>query len=494
VGRSRGGVTPQARGRELAREGTRLWRELGSVGGVAAELMRRNPGVVRLQAFRYACGLSQDQAAARYNEATGHRTSVGGTTVNAWETWARRRGGSAPTFSGLLVLARAYGGGPLGVAHDRVHPSELVRDCHDRLCPEDQIALKGNVQDDPAESSVDQVRTAAGTEDQRGGSPAEPNSIEGLRRGLHDTFTKGALAEASLDDWEGVVTRYAWASRRQSPSSLLVDLTGDLAELMRSVERHRSASALPRLARVAANMSGLVCLTLCKLDDRPALRRWARTARLAAGESGDPATQSWVLAQEAYGHYYCSDFREAVDVARHAQSIAGGAACVGGVLAAALEARAHAAMDDHARTRESLSRAESILGRLGSDQLNPSAFGYTEAQLRFHEESAYTHLGDRERAFVAQDRALELCVPGDYMDWAMIRLDRARCLTDQGDVSEALTYATGTVLNLTEAQRTGIVTLRGRGLVEAMSEGRRWSAAVEEFRELVMSASDPKEV
>jgi hypothetical protein len=151
-------------------------------------------------------------------------------------------------------------------------------------------------------------------------------------------------------------------------------------------------------------------------------------------------------------------------------------------------------MDDHALTRESLSQAENILARLGTDQLNPSALGYTEAQLRFHEESAYTHLGDQGRAFVAQKRALELCAPGDYMDWTMIRLDRAMCLTDQGDIPEALGYATDTLLNLTEPQRRGIITIRGRELVEAMSVGRRRSAAVEEFCELVMLTSDPKEV
>jgi hypothetical protein len=184
--------------------------------------------------------------------------------------------------------------------------------------------LQDNAQSGSGEPSAEPTRSTSGTQGQQGGPPPAPGSIEVLRRGLHDTFIKGALVEASLDDWEGVVTRYAWASRRQSPRALLMDLTGDLAELMQAVERHRSASALPRLARVAAHMSGLVCLTLCKLDDRPALRRWARTARLASGESGDPATQSWVLAQEAYGHYYSSDFREAVDVARRAQFVAGG--------------------------------------------------------------------------------------------------------------------------------------------------------------------------
>ncbi|GAB3864293.1 hypothetical protein GCM10029963_74470 [Micromonospora andamanensis] len=85
-------VSPQSRGRELARLGKQLWQETASVKTVAAELMSRHPEVPSIQAYRYAAGLSQDQAALRYNEVTGYQTTLGGTTINAWETWARSRG------------------------------------------------------------------------------------------------------------------------------------------------------------------------------------------------------------------------------------------------------------------------------------------------------------------------------------------------------------------------------------------------------------------
>ncbi|MFD0364960.1 hypothetical protein ACFQZZ_26280 [Nocardia sp. GCM10030253] len=105
--------------------------------------MNRHPKTSSLQAHRYACGISQDQAAARYNEITDHQTSLGGTTINAWETWARGRGssGSPPTFSSLLILAAAYGRGPLGVADEGISPIDLVAEAYERLAPEDQISL-----------------------------------------------------------------------------------------------------------------------------------------------------------------------------------------------------------------------------------------------------------------------------------------------------------------------------------------------------------------
>lgn len=136
-------ASPQARGRELAREGRQLWQSLSSVKLAAAELMNRHRDLPSIQAFRYAAGLSQDHAAERYNEVADHQTALGGTSINAWETWARGRGaGSAPSFSSLLILATAYGRGPLGVSEEEISPGDLVAEAYERLPAEDQLSLK----------------------------------------------------------------------------------------------------------------------------------------------------------------------------------------------------------------------------------------------------------------------------------------------------------------------------------------------------------------
>ncbi len=136
-------ASPQARGRELAREGRALWQSLGSVKLAATELMNRHRDLPSIQAYRYAAGLSQDQAAQRYNEAADHQTALGGTSINAWETWARGRGaGSAPSFSSLLILATAYGRGPLGASDEEISPGDLVAEAYERLPVEDQLSLK----------------------------------------------------------------------------------------------------------------------------------------------------------------------------------------------------------------------------------------------------------------------------------------------------------------------------------------------------------------
>ncbi|WP_170212834.1 hypothetical protein [Catellatospora citrea] len=150
-----GQSSPQTRGRELARQGQELWRELGTVRLAAAELMNRHRNLPCVQAYRYAAGLSQDQAAARYNEVAEHQTTLGGTTINSWETWSRGKGagGSPPAFSSLLILATAYGRGPLGVSEEDISPADLVADCYERLPPEDQLTLK-RLDDRPRASSI----------------------------------------------------------------------------------------------------------------------------------------------------------------------------------------------------------------------------------------------------------------------------------------------------------------------------------------------------
>jgi hypothetical protein len=69
-----------------------------------------------------------------------------------------------------------------------------------------------------------------------------------------------------------------------------------VATVTENVTKRRSGllrrRALGRLTRVAANLSGLVCLTLIKLDDRQAFRRWARTGiRATAGSYARPTAR-----------------------------------------------------------------------------------------------------------------------------------------------------------------------------------------------------------
>lgn len=312
--------------------------------------------------------------------------------------------------------------------------------------------------------------------------------MESLRRQVDQILSQGAMSDVSLDEWELTAIRYARETRDCSALNLAVALGRDMAELSGVLIQQHPASASRRLTRVMAQMSGLMCWVFCVLDDRLAFRQWARTAKLAGNESGDSEALSWVLAQEAYGYYYSGNISEAIDVAKHAYEIAK-APCTGSALAAALEARAQAIMRRGREARDALKRAEDALSHLTGDALVPSAFGYNEASFRFHEGNTYMHLGDIDSAFKAQERALELCAPGNYTDWAMTRLDRAQCLACSGNIADGLRYATETITDLTEPQRQGIIILRAKEIVEVLPGKEKKLQAVRDFNEFISDTS-----
>jgi hypothetical protein len=309
--------------------------------------------------------------------------------------------------------------------------------------------------------------------------------VECVRQWLDGSLTGGAVSRADVDAWEQAVLHHGQATRTRPAGEHIVELSADLAELGGVIRRCHSASSLRGMVRVAAQMSGLMCLLFVKLDARDEFRKWAGTARTAAAEAGSAAILSWVLAQEAYGHFYSGDLGQAIEVAQHAQSLMHGTPHVGAVLAAALEARAQAARGLGRETRNALGRAEAILTALEPASVTASAFGYTESQLRFHAGDAYTRLGDTRAAWPAHERALELCPPGDYTDWALIRIDRAFCLSRGGDAAVAVAYAAETVTRLRTAQSRGIIALRAGELVHALPAGYRTAPEVLELENLL---------
>ena len=320
------------------------------------------------------------------------------------------------------------------------------------------------------------------------GSP--PDQAEALRRQVNEAISTSGLSAAAAEDWEQTAQVYGRATRYQEPTRLLGELTADFTELCVQLQRRHSVSTLRCLIGVTAQLAGLMFLTLTKLGKQDAARSWARTARVAACEAGDPALQSWVRAQEAFVHYYAGRYGEALAVAGHARDLVGGSPCVGAALAAALEARAFGKLHRAGDARIAIGAAEAILSSLDEKSLVASAFGYNEAQLRFHEGNAWTHLGDTERAWQAQQRALELYPDSDYLDRTLVQLDRAICVANDGDPTGAIAHATEALTSCSEDERRGLLTARGREFLR-MFPGTAFPAR-RDLRELLMTTSSPE--
>jgi DNA-binding XRE family transcriptional regulator len=109
-----------------------------------------------------------------------------------------------------------------------------------------------------------------------------------LRRGLNEAISNSTMTVTSFDDWKQTAFRHRQTTWDRAPCVLLEDLSADLVELHGALTRCRSFSALRRLTRVAAQMSGLMCLTLIKMDEPTAFRGWARTHALRPMKQRQP--------------------------------------------------------------------------------------------------------------------------------------------------------------------------------------------------------------
>lgn len=297
------------------------------------------------------------------------------------------------------------------------------------------------------------------------------SEIEFVRRRIADTLGSGTTTEYSLDDWEQSVLLYGEATRWADPRVLLSSLMADFADLERQLSSRQPTRAQRRLCRLAAQLAGLTSLVLTKAGAHGPARNWARTARLAATEAGDLMTRAWVEAQEAYALFYGGGSpMAAIEAARLAQAVSNGPS-VGSALAAALEARAHGILGDSDETLRALERADSILSRLNTGSQAASAFGYNEAQFRFHEGNALTHLGEVDSAWESQKRALAL-YPINDGDRLLIHLDRAMGLAHSGDARAAIDHAFKALVDVSPDQRLGIVAIRTRQLVNALQPER----------------------
>lgn len=489
-------ISPQGAG-NIKAEQRKLREKMQALGMSCWEITREMSRRYNLRprtAWRTALGWTLEEAAQHYNARRSAANpelaaALTASRLSEWERWPQS--GRKPTIASLCLLAEIY----------QCKVPDLI-DLHDRekLPSTDLLALgkmsvPAAAPTEPAPSEIFGDPDFAANEfksdapSQRDGLHANDHaSAEFLRKKLNHVVSRGLMTDTSLDDWERTAICYARATRHRSASVLVADLSRDLGELSDLLTRPLSVSTSRRLTRVAAQMSGLMCLAYCILDDRPAFRRWARTARLTGSEAGDSEALSWILAQEAHGHYYSGDAIEAIAVARHAYEISR-VPCTGAALAAALEARAQATLGRNEETRNALARAEDVLSHLDGDVLIPSAFGYNEASFRFHEENAYTHLHDVKSALKAQERALELCKPENYVDWTMTRLDRAQCLIYAGQVAEGLQYAIETITSLANEKRWGIISFRVRAIMRTLPERAKSLTATRDFEDLLMTTT-----
>ena len=296
---------------------------------------------------------------------------------------------------------------------------------------------------------------------------------ESVRHGL--TAALGGDQGDDVDEWDEIADEYARSFYNTPPARLLRDLTADLDVLGRRLPGSAPSTARG-LSKVGGQLAAITAMTWASAGEMRHARRWWRTARQSADRSTDMETRSWVRGWEvADGLYEQRAVPVILDRAAEATALAGDLVSAGtaGLYAGIAQTLAVAGRAEGALT--ALARVADLTDRLPAAVVadEDSMFGWPEVRLRHTESYVYTSLGDTARAYVAQERALELYPGSLARERAAMLMHRATCMIRDGDVGGGLAYA-GTVLDeLPVEHHTDLVYAVARAAVAALPDSDR---------------------
>ncbi|KKZ72148.1 transcriptional regulator [Streptomyces showdoensis] len=306
------------------------------------------------------------------------------------------------------------------------------------------------------ETSVDR-RRFIGAAAAAAGVAALPG-IAQAREGIDGALT--GAGGGDIDYLASAFERHRGGYRGRSPHEFLQEMHGDITLLKAVMQQPHPTRSRSELVHIAAGLAGLVAIIQHDRGDEADAHRWFHTAERAARECGDRRMTAWVLARHAMVPLNYGAPEQAARLAAQARRVAGKAPTGAGALAAAVTARALAAVGDQAGARQAVSDVRGLAERLTGKEAADTWFGYPLQKHHVHLSQAYTLLGDTPAAFQAQDDALDLTDSPSVMTRALIAMDTAACLRADGDPGAAADMAAAVLDRLPESYRHGLVRSR----------------------------------
>ncbi|WP_241847735.1 transcriptional regulator [Streptomyces sp. CB02009] len=258
--------------------------------------------------------------------------------------------------------------------------------------------------------------------------------------------------------------RHRGGYRGRSPDVVLAEMREDLDLLGQVLNRSHPAGDRADLARTAAGIAGLVAIVQHDRGDQRNSHHWFATAERAARESGDRRMTAWVLARHAMVPLNYGAPQEAARLAALARREAGSAPTAAAALSAAVTARALAGIGDTDRALRALRDVQDLADRLDGQEVADTWFGYPGQKHFVHLSQAYTLLGNTSDAYAAQEDALALTTSPSVMTRALLAMDTAACLREDGDPTAAAEMAAGVLARLPCPYRDGLVRSRADAL------------------------------
>jgi hypothetical protein len=405
-----------------------------------------------LAAYRYAAGLTQLQAACRYNEVVGDAAAgVDNSLISKLELWPDAPSGKAPTAYNLAVLAAVYGTLP----HRLVALADV-----DKLPRKDQVVLRATHQQPilGTDTAVTTPRAVTRNVDAQCLVSVAPTEPAALPPSLGDGLDVDHLVLAAADQSRVFA---AWTESTELGSTTMEIYRSQLGELARRFLYQPAAPLFPDLARLRSALlqhfrrhqpirqtrelyalTGMTCVVLAHashvLGHGPAGMTHAQLARLCAEEAGHVELHAWALGTQALLAEAANHPREALRYLRAASDQLANSRVPGtaAVRLASYEARLAARVGQHEQACAALRAAEDSRQRAhdGGEIADLDDVGgilsFPDAKQEFFAAEANLHLGRHDLAERAALAAISSYMSGppdqlSYGDVALAQLDVA---------------------------------------------------------------------
>ncbi|MEU5124644.1 hypothetical protein [Streptomyces mobaraensis] len=296
------------------------------------------------------------------------------------------------------------------------------------------------------------------------------SGLAALTTTRHDIDAALAADHTSSDlgFWESTAERYGYGYHGQAPADVLANLAGDFGELRALLARPQTVKGRATLCYVTGQMAGMVAIVLHDLGQDREAHRWFRTAGRAAEQSGDNLLHAWVLGREAMVPLNYGAPQAAAHLAEQARHLAGDKPSAAAALASAVASRAYASGGHREKALHAVADVEALAERLTPQQHADTWFGYPMQKHHVHMSQALTLLGETDRAYETQGRALELSRMPSHMTRALIAIDQAACRAHDGDRAEAAHIAAQAYGGLPASYQTGLTQTRALALYRTL--------------------------
>jgi transcriptional regulator with XRE-family HTH domain len=257
-------------------------------------------------------------------------------------------------------------------------------------------------------AALDAALDARGTLSATLRAPA-PDDVEGEFEALELAQRAAAsdVSDTTLDRLDGIADRMAMSYATTPPVELLPKVRRHLRYVDQLLAGRMTLIQHRRLLIAGGWLSLLRATLHVDLQQRAASAAHLETATELAEQAGNLEIAAWCLETQAWDALTLGDFRQAVELARHAQDIApaGGSAIV---QATAQEGRAWARLGDQAATRDALRRVEHLAEHRPVPAHPEHHYQYDPGKMHAYTATTLAWAGDPAAERVAREVLAEL--------------------------------------------------------------------------------------